>query len=323
MSIPAPFEAHEHPLWRVEDWFTDKTLEYCHAYMHRVRGPIGVHASEFLELNILVEGSARHCVNGSVYEAERGAVYVIPSGTRHGYHSEKGASILHVLIHSDFLRAYDCELHALPGYTMLFEVDPYLRSGSRSSFSIRLTEAAYDSLRGIIQALLEHERSRYPGRETLKNASLLSLVGQLCAYTHSFGASMMRASDDPNALIIARSMEYIRLNAAKKLTIEGLAREACMGRSTFIRNFTRVCGRTPMQFLMQCRMAMARKELCYSGKSVTDVALECGFYDTSHFIHVFMKNEGYTPADFRALYAQKASYTLCSICARPPRLTQA
>ena len=318
MEIPAPFTSHERPLWRVGDWFSDRTLEYCHAFMHRVQGPLGVHENEFPELNILVEGTARHFVSGIDYEAERGAVYVIPSGVPHGYYAEKGAVVFHALIHSDFLRAYDCELHALPGYTMLFEVDPYLRA-NRSNLSIRLTEEAYGNLSGILKSLVEHDRSSYAGRETMKNATLLALIGQLCAFTDRVSASALRATDDANAMIIARSMEYIRLNAARKITIEELSHQACMARSTFMRNFTLVCGRTPMQFLLQCRMAVARKELCYSAKSITDVALECGFYDTSHFIHVFTRQEGSTPADFRALYAKNATYAMCSICAAPQR----
>ena len=89
-----------------------------------------------------------------------------------------------------------------------------------------------------------------------------------------------------------------------------------MARSTYARNFCMVAGCSPMRFLMRCRMAHARRLLCYTLQPVTQVALECGFYDTSHFIHSFVKSEGKTPAEYRALYYHNASYNVCTICRR-------
>ena len=48
--------------------------------------------------------------------------------------------------------------------------------------------------------------------------------------------------------------------------------------------------------------------------AITGVALECGFYDASHFIHAFSQLEGCTPSDYRALNYHKAPYSVCSIC---------
>lgn len=314
MDVSTEFANHERPLWRTTEWFHGADMEFCHAYLHRIHGNSGVHANEFCELNIVMEGHARHQINGREYSAEFGSVYFLPGGVRHGYFSDSGAMVFHALIRYDFFQRYDQELRALPGYTMMFEVDPYLRSERRDFLPVRLTSNAYAPVAAMIQELIRHDRSQYAGRNVQKNACLLNLIGHLSAYAANMRPSQPDANANPNALAVARSMEFIRLNASRKISIDELARNACMARSTFTRNFAAVCGKTPMQFLLQCRMATARRLLCYSAKPITTVALECGFYDTSHFIHVFSHQEGCTPSDFRLLYSGTARFSVCSIC---------
>jgi len=35
-------------------------------------------------------------------------------------------------------------------------------------------------------------------------------------------------------------------------------------------------------------------------RNLTDIAVDCGFYDSSHFYRVFKKFTGYTPKKYRA-----------------------
>lgn len=307
----------ENGLWPVSDWFRNGGMEYCHAYHHRLSGRINAHRNEFCELNIVLEGSAEHQINDRVYNAEQGSVYFIPAGMPHSWESASGAIIFHALILEEFFERYDQELHTLPGYTLLFEVSPYISSETQSTLKIQLTRSCYDDIAPYIKTLIDYCKSEYAGRDVVKNAALMSLIGVLSASVDKLHSRHLSGDHSQNTIPIARSMEYIRINAAQKLTIEQLAKDAHMSRSTYIRNFTAVSGNTPMQFLTQCRMANARKLLCYSNLPITEVALECGFYDASHFIHMFTRQERLSPSDYRALNAGRVNYSVCSICTRP------
>ena len=304
---------HDSPEWTTRSFFGDEPLEYCHTYIHRLQGVLGMHRCAFYELNIVVEGSAAHYVKQTRFDAPLGSIFFVPPGIPHGYASEGGAGIFHALIHPDFFMRYEAELRSLSGYTLLFEVDPYLRNESQIALPIQLTEETYGIISPMLQALIHHERKQGGDREMLKNIGLLYLICQLSSLASSLRI-LDKPRDNPYALQIARSMEYIRMNVNRRLTVAALARQACMARSTYERHFARIVGCSPIKFLMRCRMANARRLLCYTAMPITGVALECGFYDASHFIHAFSQLEGCTPSDYRAINYRKAPYSVCSIC---------
>lgn len=314
MQAAEQIHLHDKPVWHVGDWFSNRPYEYCRAYFHHINGELGLHSSEFYELNIVTEGSARHIINETAYDAQRGSIYFIPPGVKHGYITNEDTSIFHALILPQFFEIYSQELRNLPGYMLLFEVDPYLRNEAHISLPIRLVHETYSTIRPTLQSLVRDQVSGYEGREVLKNASMIYLIGLLASFASNLKPNTTNTDINPNALQIARSMEYIRMNSNQHLTVELLAQNVCMARSTFMRNFSAIAGCTPMQFLLRCRMAQARRLLCYTNMPITNIALECGFYDTSHFIHAFLKHEGQTPSDYRALNYQSANYSVCTIC---------
>lgn len=299
--------------WRDEDWFNDDDLEYCRTYIHHLSCQGEYHKSTFYELNIIIHGDARHTINEKAYDATIGHVYFIPPGVSHGYEAHD-ADIFHALIRCEFFEKYERELRAMPGFLLLFEVTPYLLSKAKTSLPIALNREDFLAITPVIGLLLKDEHSDYEGRQPLKNAMLLYLIGMLSYFASMLNLQSDNAPQNPNELLIARIMEYMRTNCGQKITVDQLAKRANMARSTFLRNFSAVAGCTPKQFLEKCRMAHARRLLSYTDHSITMVAMECGFYDTSHFIHTFSKYEGLSPNSFRALHDHNMRYPLCTIC---------
>ena len=84
----------------------------------------------------------------------------------------------------------------------------------------------------------------------------------------------------------------------KAFPIEDMARRVCISPYYMIRRFKDVCGLTPHQFQIQCRIRKAQK-LLEEGKSVTEVAYETGFCDQSHFDRCFRKLVQLTPSEYR------------------------
>lgn len=65
-----------------------------------------------------------------------------------------------------------------------------------------------------------------------------------------------------------------------------------------IRKFKRICGLTPHQFQIQCRVRRAQR-LLEAGKSVTEAAYDTGFCDQSHFDRCFRKIVRLTPSEYK------------------------
>lgn len=314
-ALKAP-PMHTKPKWKVSEWFGSCQLEYVKTYFHHVGNYIGVHSNEFFELNIVVEGSGWYYINDRFYDIIPGSIIIVPPGIPHGCTTESTLNVFHALIKCSFFEQYEYELLNLPGYTILFEIEPYLRNESREPFCIRSYREDFDDIVSLLHNLVKLEQNPYPGREVLKNSLFLYLVGVLSASASNMKKYQKYNTTDQISMSIVCIMEYIRMNAGKKINIDDLAKKCKMSRSTFFRYFNKVCGCTPIAFLNLCRISLAKRLLCHTNKSISDIAQDCGFFDSSHFIRTFTSNEGITPSDFRNLYSGSTAYSLCSLCAR-------
>ncbi|TGL45220.1 AraC family transcriptional regulator [Leptospira perdikensis] len=95
---------------------------------------------------------------------------------------------------------------------------------------------------------------------------------------------------------IHQSIQWVRQHFAHSFEIEYLANKACMGITTFHRQFKSITGLSPIQFQKQLRLLEARKLLTYSGYSVTDAALDVGYESTSQFNREYTRFFGNSPA---------------------------
>jgi len=84
-------------------------------------------------------------------------------------------------------------------------------------------------------------------------------------------------------------------------TVRGMAKRCGMGATTFIRYTKQLTNMTPIQHWTHCRLTAAARLLKERpDRSVTDVALTCGFASSQYFATLFRSRFGSTPRAFRA-----------------------
>lgn len=84
------------------------------------------------------------------------------------------------------------------------------------------------------------------------------------------------------------------------LTLEELASLSNRSLATFKRDFQRHYHAAPRQWINRKRLEHARMLLQTTHGSVGDIALDCGFESSSHFIRLFRRAFGITPQTIRA-----------------------
>jgi len=92
--------------------------------------------------------------------------------------------------------------------------------------------------------------------------------------------------------------EFMEANFYKPLTVEDYAYLTGRSLSTFNRDFKRQFGMSPKQWLMDKRLQKAQALLATHARTVTEVALESGYENFSHFIKAFHKKFGISPKQF-------------------------
>ena len=72
-----------------------------------------------------------------------------------------------------------------------------------------------------------------------------------------------------------------------------------MSRNLFFKWFKEQVGITPLEFINNERIKMAKQLLKDTCTSITTVSLQCGFTDVNYFVRLLKKTEGITPAIYR------------------------
>ena len=95
-------------------------------------------------------------------------------------------------------------------------------------------------------------------------------------------------------------MAWARKNTGPEVNVDFLARRVGLTRSHFSRAFKEETGLAPIRFLQETRLSRARGLLLNSGRSIKDIATECGFFDTAHFSRRFSAESGLSPRAYRS-----------------------
>ncbi len=113
----------------------------------------------------------------------------------------------------------------------------------------------------------------------------------------------MRAVQDrvSGRIEIGRVIEYIHANMQRKMTIRKMAEIACMSSSHFSHVFKSETGKTPLAYLNEARMRRVKKLLIAGDRTVTEIALECGFGSPAYLTASFCKKFKITPSKFKTV----------------------
>lgn len=94
---------------------------------------------------------------------------------------------------------------------------------------------------------------------------------------------------------------YLDTNYVNQISLLELSELVNMNKYTLIRNFTRVFGVTPYQYLETIRVNHA-KRLLEQDNDLIDVAMRTGFSDQSHFTRFFKSMIGLTPKQYQNIF---------------------
>ena len=97
---------------------------------------------------------------------------------------------------------------------------------------------------------------------------------------------------------VAVGLRLMHGDPAQAWTVEALAREAALSRSTFFERFSRAVGLPPMEYLLAWRMALAKDLLGRAGVSISEVAERVGYSSASTFSTAFSRHVGMPPGRF-------------------------
>jgi AraC-like DNA-binding protein len=175
---------------------------------------------------------------------------------------------------------------------------PFERVRDGASAVVHVPAARHEYLTGLFRELERLGHAPRPPSDALDavQRSLLTLI--LAEAVTASGA------DDPprpaGGGVAVEALRYIERNCLRPLTLGDVA--AAVGRSpAYVTTaLTRATGRSAVQWIVSGRMAEARRLLLHSDEMIDVVTERVGYADPTHFIRMFRREHGATPAAWRA-----------------------
>lgn len=100
--------------------------------------------------------------------------------------------------------------------------------------------------------------------------------------------------------LVERSLDFMRGNLDKNLTLLDFAVQAGLSASQYSNVFKQKTSTSPMNFYAQLKIQKSVQLMDDPGKRIKEIALELGFEDPFYFSRVFAKIMGMSPARFRS-----------------------
>ena len=103
---------------------------------------------------------------------------------------------------------------------------------------------------------------------------------------------------DPSPLV-KEVTEYIFKHLSEPISVQGVAKALCRGRSRLSTDFKKETGENLSDYILKRKVEESKRILRYTDRPAVDVALYLGFSSQSHFSSTFKKYEGLTPNEYR------------------------
>ncbi|MES2309694.1 MAG: helix-turn-helix domain-containing protein [Verrucomicrobiota bacterium] len=141
-----------------------------------------------------------------------------------------------------------------------------------------------------------HSTTKIPFKN--KQGTVLGLAG-ITRDLHR-GAILMEKYSGLN-----QAIEYIEEDLSRDLKSEDLARVSGISVRQLERRFKAVFSKSPRKFILERRLIEARHRLLTTSNKIITIALECGFFDHSHFTRTYRAFFKISPQKQRAINKSK------------------
>ena len=99
----------------------------------------------------------------------------------------------------------------------------------------------------------------------------------------------------PQKNISTAVIEYMQENLDRHISLDELAKLVSLEKSYFLRLFRKETGKTPIDTLIEMRLAKASDLITTTDLTVNEIADKCGYNTVSFFISEYKKRYGITP----------------------------
>ncbi|MBE5962655.1 MAG: helix-turn-helix domain-containing protein [Lachnospiraceae bacterium] len=267
----------------------DKTDDFL---IERKKGKISrctnePHYHPYFEMIYLVSGEGNCCLQHNIYKLGKGNLIMIPAGEIHKTTYTIGG--IHDRIIVDFTESMINTLYEELGEE---KVNAALKRGV-----ISIPDKRRSYVIDIFEKLL-FENSHI---DVMSKCFIRNYLQELLLFLIRFqehGSTVVKEMDVTNG-IIQNAATYIYHNYDKNITLNKVAGMNNISPSYLSKKFKEITGFGFKEYVMNVRVKEAARQLLETEKTITEIAISCGFNDSNYFGDAFKHIKGISPMKYR------------------------
>lgn len=248
---------------------------------------ISIHWHDEIELTYVVSGSIRHQLNGSAITMHAGEGIFINSRQLHLIETNHEECELYCLIfHPTLLCSsnYIAEKYVSP----IIENDeiPYIFLSEETAWQKKIFDRIVDM----------------EGKLAQNNGTLRVMQNLYEIWETLYENIQFKPKEEPvnrGLSQVKQMMTYVQTNYQNKLTLMEICDAGMVGKTKGIQLFEQYLHLTPMEYVNHYRVEKAAYLLRETDWSITAIAYETGFAESSYFAKAFRKRIGMSPKEYR------------------------
>ena len=280
----------------------------------------GMHIHDFYELNFIIEGQGYHYFNNGCYKIGKNDIFIIPPGYWHGYYPTQSIKLYHIMLHKNFFIHYSKELNLLPAYPIMLTMEPSYGS-QNNRYYLNLSDEQMNALLPQLEAVAALYSNASDDIAPMAHSLSMYILAYTCRiYKEKYICKGNEVWEHSVSRNILKCINYIQEHYGENITLDTLTELSNVSRATLFRYLIKLTGATPINYLNAFRLSKAREMLGQSDLSIAEIAVACGFYDSSHLNRFFSRAYGCTPGQHRRTLRGAAVKNSAAAQDNPPEL---
>lgn len=254
--------------------------------------PDTLHYHNCLEIGVCLSGNGRITLCEHTWAFSAGSVVIAPRGVYH-CQSNAGDPLTHwryLVINEDAL------LRSVPD-RYLAVISPFLESIARSG--LMLESCGAGSVGALVQQMVDLLRREEGDTRVEQELYVILLLVLLSRESSRPALSLPEQSEHFLRQPIEPALAYVYDHYKEDIHVSELARCCSMSESYFRKQFFRIMGMSPLDYLNQYRIHRSMNLLRTTGDSVQIIAARCGFTSVSAFNRNFKRHALVSPSQWR------------------------
>jgi len=252
------------------------------------------HTHDFSELIFITNGGGRHWIDGDTYPVSAGDVFLIQGNTEHYFLERHNLGMYNIMFDDFYLKTHLHSLRSMPGFNAFFLFEPKYRRSHKFRSRLHIGPDSLFQATAMLRQMETENAAAAQGFDLVLLAKVLEifvfLSREYSKEKHPMARSLVRLGE-----VISRlENEYLR-----RWTVAELAKIAAMAPSTLLPVFRKATGRSPIEYLLDVRLARAAERLLKTDDPISEVASGCGFPDSNYFSRCFRRRYNCSPREYR------------------------